>query len=188
MLRNMVQTGALLVLVLGISGCGRSASPPAEAAPAAVDKSPKVHLDHAQPKLPTLRLWIGKLELTAEVARTTTEVATGMMYRTNMADNEAMLFVFGRPFQASFYMRNTTVPLSCAYIGPDGTILEIHDLKPLNEEPVMAKTDQVQYVLETVQGWFVKNSITPGMVISTAHGGVREIDWRTLRPAAPRGR
>ena len=70
----------------------------------------------------------------------------------------------GRPHRAAFYMRNTVVPLSAAYIDPNGAILEIHELKPLEEAPVTAGSDQVQYVLETKLGWFEKNGIAPGTI------------------------
>lgn len=129
----------------------------------------------AQPKLPVIRLWLGANELKAEVARSAAEIATGMMHRTKMAENEAMLFVFSRPRRASFYMRNTILPLSCAYIGSDGTILEIHDMKPLDETPIVASTDQVQYVLEVNQGWFQSHRVGIGTVLSTEKGPLRKI-------------
>ena len=59
-----------------------------------------------------------------------------MMFRKEMNENEAMLFVFAQPFHASFYMRNTIIPLSCAYLDTEGEILEIHDLKPMDETPI----------------------------------------------------
>ncbi len=129
----------------------------------------------AQPKLPVIRLWLGANELKAEVARSASEIATGMMHRTKMAENEAMLFVFSRPRRASFYMRNTILPLSCAYIGSDGAILEIHDMKPLDETPIVASTDQVQYVLEVNQGWFKNHRVGIGTVLSTEKGPLRKI-------------
>ena len=129
----------------------------------------------AQPKLPVIQLWLGANELEAEVARSASEIATGMMHRTKMDQNEAMLFVFSRPRRASFYMRNTLLPLSCAYIGSDGSILEIHDMKPLDETPLVASTDQVQYVLEVNQGWFQSRRVGIGTVVSTEKGPLREI-------------
>lgn len=133
------------------------------------------YLDQAQPKLPVIRLWLGANELKAEVARSPASIATGMMHRTKMAEDEAMLFVFPRPRRASFYMRNTILPLSCAYIGSDGAILEIHDMKPLDETPIVASTDQVQYVLEVNQGWFKSHGVGIGTVVSTEKGPLRQI-------------
>jgi uncharacterized protein len=135
---------------------------------------PAPYLDHAQPKLTTMKLWIGAQELTAELALTYTQVSTGMMHRKEMGTNEGMLFVFGRPHRASFYMRNTLIPLSAAYIDGEGTILEIHDLKPLDETPIEANSDKIQYVLETRQGWFKHNNVAVGTVIRTERGSLQE--------------
>lgn len=124
----------------------------------------------AQPKLPTIKLWLGAQEMDAEMAVTLEEVETGMMFRTNMGPNDGMLFVFRAPYQTSFWMKNTIVPLSAAYINPEGTILEIHDLQPQNTNEVVAATSNVQYVLETPQGWFRTNHIEVGTLIKTEKG------------------
>src|SRR5262245_26187096 len=76
----------------------------------------------AQPKLTTMKLYVGAEIITAELAVTEVQVGTGMMFRTSMAESDGMLFVFARPHRTSFYMRNTTVPLTAAYIDPEGTI------------------------------------------------------------------
>jgi len=125
-----------------------------------------------------MKLWLGPKELSAELAIMPRELATGMMFRREMGENEGMLFIFGRPLRASFYMKNTYIPLSCAYIDPEGAILEIHDLVPLDETPVEAKTDQVQYVLEVKQGWFEHNGMKPGMVVRTEGGSLRDTFFR----------
>jgi len=128
----------------------------------------------AQPKLQTLNLWIGAEELRTELALTPIQVQTGMMFRTNMAENEAMLFVFSVPHQASFWMKNTYLPLSAAYIDSQGKILEIHNLEPQNTNSVTASSDQVQYVLETKQGWFNRHNIAPGTIIRTERGSLQD--------------
>ena len=137
-----------------------------------------LYSDKALPKLPSLKLWVGNQVIEAEMAVTARELATGMMYRTNIAENEGMLFRLPFPQRASFYMKNTEVPLSCAYIDADGTILEIHDLQPRNERPVPSATDNIQYVLETAQGWFQRKSIGTGTVIRTDHGSLAEVFFR----------
>ncbi len=121
-----------------------------------------------------MKLWLGAQELTSELATAPVEVATGMMFRKTMAENEAMLFVFRFPHQASFYMKNTYLPLSCAYIDSEGKIVEIHDMKPLDESAIEAKSDNVQYVLEVKQGWFERNKIGVGTVIRTERGSLAE--------------
>jgi uncharacterized protein len=127
-----------------------------------------------QPKLPTIKVWVGSEELETEIASTFKQRQTGMMFRESMGEMEAMLFVFEFPQQLGFYMKNTSVALSCAYIGPDGKILEIHDLMPFVEDPVMSTSQEVQFVLEVRQGWFANHGIQKGMSVATEKGGLLE--------------
>lgn len=180
-MNRLLSTVVLAAGTLALIGCQRPATS-ATSPPTATNDAPQIYLSHAQPKLPTLKLWLGSEEITAEVARRTAEVATGMMYRTNIAETEGMLFVFPRPYQATFYMRNTTLPLTAAYVAPDGTILELHDLKPLDETPVAAASDNVQFVLEMAHGWFQRHNIATGSVIRTPYGSLMSVDWSTLGP------
>jgi len=106
----------------------------------------------------------------AELALTTIQQQTGMMFRTNLAENAGMLFVFPGPFRASFWMMNCPLPLSAAYIDPEGVILEIHDLQRHNTNSVVAASERVQFVLETSQGWFGRHNVTTGMVVRTERG------------------
>jgi uncharacterized membrane protein (UPF0127 family) len=126
-----------------------------------------LHADPSQPqaKLETVALTIGDKKLTAEVADDEPEREAGMMFRKSMADGEAMLFVFGAPQHASFWMKNTLIPLSVAYVSRSGSILEIHDLKPRDETPVPSKFDTISYAIEVPQGWFLKNDIFPGSAV-----------------------
>jgi uncharacterized membrane protein (UPF0127 family) len=90
------------------------------------------------PRLATVKLSIGSKQMIAEIATTPREVATGLMFRKSIGLDEGMLFVFDRPGRRSFWMKNCDLPLSAAYIGPDGKILEIHDLEPNNTDPVVS--------------------------------------------------
>ncbi len=150
------------------AGCKRADAP--APAPAAGPKLPTA----AQPTLQTMKLWLGAEEMVAELALTAQQVQTGMMFRTNLAENAGMLFVFSAPFRASFWMMNCPLPLSAAYIDPDGVILEIHDLQPHNTNSVVAASERVQFVLETNQGWFGRHHVTPGMVVRTEHGALSD--------------
>jgi uncharacterized membrane protein (UPF0127 family) len=125
---------------------------------------------HAQDRLQTIKLWIGPEQMDTELALNGIQQQTGMMFRTNIAENEGMLFVFHQPHQAAFWMKNTQVPLSAAYIDPEGVILEIHNLQPHDTNSVTAATDRVQYVLETAQGWFERHHIGTNTLIRTEHG------------------
>ncbi len=171
----------LLLWVLTAVGCreARTTAPtPPAAPPETASEAPPLHLNRAQPPLPKIRLWVGGHELDAEVATTMPQLATGMMFRTNLAENAGMLFVFGQPHRASFYMKNTIVPLSAAYVDPEGVILELHDLEPLKEDPVPAGSDQVQYVLEVNRGWFVRHGVSTGAVLRTPTGSLAETFFR----------
>ena len=128
----------------------------------------------AQPKLPTLKLWIGAHEIEAEIAATGPSIQAGMMFRTNMAENAGMLFVFPYTHQASFWMKNTLVPLSIGFIDPEGRLLETNDMFPLKTNAVVSASSEVQYVLEVNQGWFKKNAVGPGTLIRTERGTLRE--------------
>ena len=86
----------------------------------------------------------------------------GLMFRDRLASNAGMLFVMPKPERASFWMKNTTLPLSIAYINPAGVILEIHDLQPLDERPVPSAFPNIGYALEMEQGWFSENGILAG--------------------------
>jgi hypothetical protein len=179
----------LVALLLAGPGCSQtpptpgpsagSKPPPSQPVPppakTADTPGPNGHLDHAQPKLTTIKLYLGSQELETEIAARPVEIMTGMMFREKMGENEGMLFVLpGPPRKAAFYMRNTIVPLSCAYINAEGRILEIHDLTPRDETPVESMTEQIKYVLEVPQGWFQRHNVTVSMELRTTKGSLRE--------------
>lgn len=168
--------GVLVLLAAGVIGCDKT---PPDAAPVSTDTNALSAVPglptHAQPKLETTQLWLGSDSLQTELARTGEQLQTGMMFRTNIAETEAMLFLFPGPHRTSFWMAQTTVPLSAAYIDPSGVILEIHDLKPLNTNAVVAASDQVQFVLETSQGWFQRHNVHEGMLVRGAHGTLMQL-------------
>lgn len=146
--------------------------------PGAAASSDPAESGQPQPKLPTLKLWLGAHEVATEIARTPTEHQVGMMWRTNMAEMEGMIFLFDEPGRRSFWMRNTLVPLDIAYIAPDGTLLEVHAAQPRNETPLPSESDRVQFVLEMRQGWFQRNNVKPGMLIRTEKGSLQETFFR----------
>jgi uncharacterized membrane protein (UPF0127 family) len=167
----------ILTLLLAItvcggctSGCNKTPPLPPVTEPVASASLPTA----AQPKLPTMKLWLGAEEMNAELALNNEQLQTGMMFRTNLAENAGMLFVFPVPHRAAFWMKNCPLPLSAAYIDPEGVILEIHDLQPHNTNSVVASSDRVQFVLETSQDWFGRHNITTGAVIRTEKGTLTE--------------
>lgn len=124
---------------------------------AAVLAAPKPQFD-----LPKASLSLGTNILSAQIAADEASRERGLMSRTNLAENEAMLFVFPKPQPVAFWMKDTLVPLSVAYIGPSGRVFEIHDLKPLDETPVPSVSEAVVYALEVPQGWFAKHGVLAG--------------------------
>jgi uncharacterized membrane protein (UPF0127 family) len=100
----------------------------------------------------------------AEIARTDEQRERGLMWRQSLADGEGMLFVFEWDHILSFWMKNTLLPLSIAYIAYDGRILEIHDMEPRNLSPVQSGRS-VRYALEVPQGWFARMGIGAGDVV-----------------------
>lgn len=115
----------------------------------------------AQPPLPTVRLTAGIHVITAEAARTHQTRMVGLMHRERLALNHGMLFVFEDKAQQCFWMRNTPLPLTIAFIDDDGTILQLADMAPRTE--VSHCSDKpVRYALEMEQGWFAKRGIAPG--------------------------
>ena len=128
----------------------------------------------AQPKLPTMKIYLGAEMLDAELALTQEQETTGMMFRTNIAETDAMIFVFGQPMRAAFWMKNCPESLSAAYIAPDGVIAEIHHLEKNDTNAVFATADNIQYVLEVKDGWFARHNINPGTVIRTGKGSLSE--------------
>jgi uncharacterized membrane protein (UPF0127 family) len=172
-----MKLGAVLMLSLAAIACVGCKESNGTPAPPVLPMNPG-EPTKAQPKLQTLKLWLGAEELIAELAHTPQQLQTGMMFRTNIAENEAMLFVFNYPHRASFWMRNTVVPLSAAYIDPEGAIVEIHDLQPLNTNSVVATSERIQFVLETRQGWFKRHNMGPRTVVRTERGSLRDTFFR----------
>lgn len=124
--------------------------------------SAQAEQDRAQPPLPTVILRIGGQTLKVEVAADDTTRAAGLMYRESLEENAGMLFVMPATAPAGFWMRNTKIPLSIAYISPTGVILEIHNLEPLNETPVRSRFPNIAYALEVRRDWFSDHGVFPG--------------------------
>lgn len=118
-------------------------------------------LSKPNPKLETVNLSVGNVVVKAEVARTEIERNRGLMFRSFLRDGEGMLFVFDYDQQVSFWMKNTKLPLSIAYIISDGTIVQILDLVPFSEEP-KPSIRSIRYALEVPQGWFERAGIHVG--------------------------
>ena len=159
---------ALLLAVTFWAGCQKSAD--VAPSPSLDDLLPK----QAQPKLQTMKIYLGAEILDTEMALTDQQIHTGMMFRTNIQETDAMLFVLPAPQRASFWMKNCPESISAAYITPDGVIAEIHHLEKNDTNGVVAARDDIQFVLETKDGWFTRHNINPGTVIRTEKGSLSE--------------
>ena len=121
-----------------------------------------------------MKIYLGSETLNAELALTPAQQATGLMYRTNINEETAMLFVLPDQQRASFWMTNCPMSESAAYISPDGVIEEIHHLEKNDNIPVVASNDNIYYVLEVNDGWYDRHNIKTGMVITTEHGSLAD--------------
>ena len=119
-----------------------------------------------QTNLPKVSLTLGTNTLSAQIAADDASRERGLMSRTNLSENEGMVFVFPAPRSVAFWMKDTPTPLSIAYVGPSGRIFEIHDMKPFDETPIPSASSAVTYAIETPKGWFAKHGILAGSTVS----------------------
>lgn len=111
--------------------------------------------------LPTATLTINGHKIVAEIATTQEQRSLGLMNRFSLQPDHGMLFVFERAEPLAFWMKNTYIALSIAFIGPDGRIVNIDDMKPLTEDSHWSKGPAL-YALEMKKGWFQERGIAAG--------------------------
>lgn len=115
----------------------------------------------APQRLAKATLGVGGRAVTVEAACTDAQRQTGLMHRRRLGPDEGMLFVFRREQELAFYMRNTHVPLSIAFLRADGTITNIADMAPLTLQSHYSRLP-CQYALEMPQGWFDRHRVREG--------------------------
>ena len=118
-----------------------------------------------QTNLPRTTLVAGMYQLDTQLATTQDQQMTGLMYRPSMPQYEAMLFIFDHPSQQCFWMKNTELPLTAAFIGDDGTIVNLEDMKPQTTNS-HCSAKPVRYVLEVNQGWFARRGMKSGFKLA----------------------
>lgn len=123
--------------------------------------------------LPTTRLTIGSQTVTAEIAATDAQRATGLMHRFSLAADGAMLFVFEAPSRRSFWMANVHFPLSIAFIDANGTIINIEDMAPYDVRATWS-AGPILYALEMRKGWFAQKGIAAGARVQGLPGKAAE--------------
>ena len=115
--------------------------------------------------LPAIALQAGMHNIRAAVAQTPEQRQTGLMFRREMAQHEGMLFVFEQASAQCFWMKDTLLPQSIAFLADDGSVVNIADMKPQALDS-HCSAQPVRYVLEMNQGWFAKRGIKPGSKIA----------------------
>lgn len=115
----------------------------------------------AQSLLPTTELTINNITVQAELATTSAALQKGLMHRSSLPQNHGMLFIFRAPVFQCFWMKNTPLPLSIAFIDTSGTITRIADMTP-HDEAAHCPPGDIMYALEMEQGWFRQYDIQAG--------------------------
>ena len=155
----------LLASLLFAAGCGEEGEGPTKEGSATTD---------AEPGTPQATLTItnstgDEVVVPVEIADTDAERQRGLMERTALAEDAGMLFVYDREQLLSFWMRNTLIPLSIAYIGTEGRIVDIQDMQPLDETP-HPSAEPAQYALEVNQGFFEERGVEVGDEVEVPPG------------------
>ena len=136
-------TGALILLALGALPLTASSQ------------------DEPQTTLQRVKISAGMHQIDAQVAASSEQRQTGLMFRKEMPQNEGMIFVFDQPAGQCFWMKNTLLPLTAAFVADDGVIVNLQDMKPRTLD-AHCSAKPVRYVLEMNKGWFDKKGIKAG--------------------------
>ncbi len=147
-----------------LTGCGNAEKKPVE-------------LKTVEDRFP---IKVGQHVVQMQLALLPAETEKGLMYRQTMGADEGMIFVFDRPQQMSFWMRNCALPLDIGYFDSDGKLKDIYPMYPHDERPVQSMGVR-QFALEMNQGWYRKNGLQPGDAIDLA-ALAEAVSARGLKP------
>lgn len=146
---------AITAVAALLAGTGAAAQPP-----------------EPQRDLPRVTLRAGMHRIDAQVAATPAQRAIGLMWRRELGPNEGMLFVFDAPAVQCFWMKNTFIPLTAAFLAEDGRIVNLADMRP-HDETNHCSGEPVRFVLEMPRGWFAQRGIGAGFRLAGAPFGTR---------------
>ena len=118
-------------------------------------------VDEPQMNLQRVKISAGMHQIDTQVAKTPEQRQIGLMFRKEMPQSEGMIFIFEEPAQQCFWMKNTILPLTAAFVADDGTIVNLADMKPQTTD-AHCSAKPVRYVLEMNKGWFAKKGIKAG--------------------------
>lgn len=170
----MKRTIVLLVMMLALlAGCGENGSKGGRSSESGEDSTARSasggSSDTADAGTLELRELVieastgEEVRVRAEIADEADEQARGLMNRKRLGEERGMLFVYTEEREMSFWMKDTFIPLSIAYIDSEGRIVDIQDMKPLDDEPPSyVSAEPAQYALEVNQGFFDERSVTVG--------------------------
>jgi len=109
-----------------------------------------------------VELVVGGVPLKTELAEDEQSRAMGLMFRDSLSEDRGMLFIFDTPRQASFWMKNTKIPLSIAFLESDRVISEEKSMRPYDETLIQSRSDKIRYAIEVNAGWFDRHQVKPG--------------------------
>jgi uncharacterized membrane protein (UPF0127 family) len=159
-----------MALLLSLAGCGGGPSDPGSGGPPETTTAMT-----AGPELRTVTIDASggeEVDVRVEIADSDAERARGLMERTALAEDRGMLFVFEEERRRSFWMKNTLIPLSIAYIDAERRIVDIQDMEPLDETS-HPSAGPAQYALEVNQGFFEENGVEVGDTVELPPGVAR---------------
>jgi uncharacterized membrane protein (UPF0127 family) len=152
---------ALLLLtipVAGFVGCEKAGSMAATSSSSVATSTPKSVADFFPIK-------VGDKVVRMQLAVRPAEMQRGLMERRDLGPDDGMIFVYDKPQQMSFWMRNTPTALDIGFFRVDGVLEEIYPMYPFDEKTVTSRSDRLHFALETNQGWFAANGVKPGVKI-----------------------
>ena len=156
------------LLVAAASAFAQTEAPSGQETPAATEPQT------SQSPVSTIVNSLGeRIPVQVEIADTDAERQTGLSGRTTLAEDAGMLFVFDQEQPLSFWMKDTLIPLSIAYISADGRIVDIQDMQPLDETP-HPSAEPAQYALEVNQGFFTERGVAVGDTVELPGQGTEE--------------
>jgi len=148
---------SLILALLSLTACEKDSSLNS------VSPNPKpVNVDTWMP------LQLGDKSIEIQIAITQSEQQKGLMFRTELGQDQGMLFPYPKPQRLSFWMKNTLIPLDIGFFDSNGILLEVHKMYPKDTRSVPSTSQSAQFALEMNQGWFLKNQINPGTQLNTA--------------------
>src|SRR5919107_1272303 len=183
----------MVVLLAATPIFAQTEQPPGEIPAATGTDTPPPETSQVEtPQLPVLTIVNSsgeRVPVQVEIADTPEETLTGLMGRSALAEEAGMLFVFEQEQILAFWMKDTLIPLSIAYIDAEGRIVDIQDMQPLDDETSRPSAEPAQYALEVDQGFFEGRGVMVGDMVEMpsrqGEGGEGEVP--TKAPAAPLG-